>query len=170
MKSYGFYKKIQNIPIYHNKGRSTLNLTLGKGVRYPLTATALSDKQCEQVTKCFRWTSLGKAGVVRTAANETVNAPLAYGGMNLRIDVKELQFLDHMSVILTHGHALSVTGKLLRATSEAISIEAGVTEDPFQLAPVDLEYTTQNMWIKRVIQELHQYDVDIESSIQPLET
>ena len=150
------------------EGRSMINMTIGKKVRYPLAATALDADQCDRISKTLTWSALGKAGVVRTASQLIVNAPTKYGGMGIRTNVREMQLIDHVKMILRHGHRQTVTGKLIRATAETLCIESGVIEDPFQLNEYELMLCTRNTWITSTVKMLTDSDIKLTSNVTQL--
>ena len=54
--------------------------------------------------------------------------------MNMQTDIEEAQYIDHIKLITTHWHKPIVIGKILEASAEAMSPEAGVMGDPFDLS------------------------------------
>ena len=82
------------------EGQLMLSMMIGKGIRYPLIAATLDPLQCTQVQKAFTWAALGCTGVVRTAPHIVVNCPIVYGGMDLRTDIGELQYINHVKLIM----------------------------------------------------------------------
>ena len=57
--------------------------TIGRSIRYPLAATALSSLQCKEVDEALKKNVLGKLGVVRTAPDTVVFSPTKLGGIGL---------------------------------------------------------------------------------------
>ena len=45
----------------------------------------------------------------------------------MRTDIEELQYIDHVNMVMSHGHKNTVTGKLLRATGELLLLESVVS-------------------------------------------
>ena len=162
--------KVCQFPTKHAEGRSMLNMTIGRKLRYPLAATALSEEQCEKITKYFTWAALGKAGVVRTASREVVNAPTIMGGMNMKTNIEEMQLIDHIKMLICHGHRFTVTGQLIRVAAECISVEAGVIEDPMNLNDHELSWVTKDTWIRRTIEMLNKHEIKIQTSLPQLNT
>jgi len=96
----------------HTKARTAVKHTIGRPIRYPLPATAMSKKDCNAVQKVMKKESIGKIGVVRTAPNQVVYSPTEYGGLGQR-HVYEDQTINHISTILQYGHSPSIIGSLL---------------------------------------------------------
>ena len=162
--------KVKSFKVDKFEGRSMINMTIGKTIRYPLAATALTNEQCEKITKTLTWAALGKAGVVRTASKLIVNAPTKYGGMGIRTNTQEMQLIDHIKMIMKHGHRQTVTGKLIRATAETLSLKSGVIGDPFQLNKYELDLVSDNTWIKATIRMMLESDIKMKTSIRKLTT
>ena len=71
-----------------------------------------------------------------------IYSPIELGGLGLqRTEVN--QTIDHVKMIIQHGHTESIIGKLIRNTLEQLSIEAGLSEGPFQLDLTEVNYLTE---------------------------
>jgi hypothetical protein len=139
--------------------------TLGRSIRYPLAATAMTTQQCEEVDKHFRKHVLGKLGVVRTAPGTPIYSPVELGGIGLqRTEVN--QTIDHIKMIIQHGHTDSITGKLIRNTLEQLSIEAGLGTGPLLVDLTKVNYLTERTWIENTIRSCQKYNISIESSVK----
>jgi hypothetical protein len=139
--------------------------TLGRSIRYPLAATAMTTQQCEEVDKNLRKHVLGKLGVVRTAPGTVIHAPAELGGIGLhRTEID--QTIDHVKMILQHGHAPTITGKLIRNSLEQLSIESGLGEGPFHADLTKVNYLTERTWIENTIRSCQKYNITIDSSIK----
>jgi len=162
-----------------NTQRSTINrrnarwaakTTIGKTIRYPLAATTISDKQCGELEKKFKQAIYGKIGVVRTASTNLGAAPTHLGGLGLNSGIHENQTIDHVSMLMKHGHKQTATGKLIRASAEHLCIESGLPGDPMKLKANDITWTTDNTWIQHSIQSMDKYGLTINSGIKGLNT
>ena len=139
--------------------------TIGRAIRYPLAATTLSTQQCKEVDISFKQNVLGKMGVVRTAPDKVVFSPTKLGGIGLHMTEID-QTIDHVKMIMQHGHQDTVTGTLLRNTLEQIAIDAGQGGNPFEFEPDLLSYTTERTWIQNTIQSCSKFKIHIESPFQ----
>ena len=81
----------------------------------------------------------GKAGVVGTAPSILGASPKHLGPMSLNTGFSNNQFIDHIGILLKHGHKKTTTGRLIQATAEILCIEAGIPGDPFSF---DMEKIT----------------------------
>ena len=139
--------------------------TLGRSIRYPLAATAMTTQQSEEVDKSFRKHVLGKLGVVRTAPGTAIYTPIELGGIGLQ-KTEINQTIDHIKMIIQHGHTDSITGKLIRNTLEQIAIESGLGKSPFYADLTRVNYLTDNTWIENTIRSCQKYGITIESSMK----
>ena len=139
--------------------------TLGRSIRYPLAATSLSNTQCKDIDKNLKKHVLGKLGVVRTAADNVAFGPVQMGGIGLHKTEID-QTIDHVKMIMQHGHCNTVTGKLLRNTIETHAIETGLGGNPFTADLDKVNYLTENTWIENTIRGCQKYDIEIDTSIQ----
>ena len=105
--------------------REAVRCTIGKTLDYPLPATAMSKKECDEIMKQFRKCSLPKSGIVRTAAKQLVYGPEELGGFGFS-DLYTKQMAAHIQMLLDHGHEQAETGQLLRCLAEAVLLESGM--------------------------------------------
>ena len=71
--------RVTTTGISRNEAALAIKTTIGRSIRYPLTATALNYNQAMTVDKMMRKCVLNKMGVVRTAPNEEVFLPKKLG-------------------------------------------------------------------------------------------
>ena len=136
--------------------------TIGRTVRYPLGATALNPKQCKEVDSTWKTHVLGKMGVVRTAPKEVIYSPTQFGGIGLHSTGID-QMIDHVKMILNHGHTQSVTGKLIRHSLQHMTVEMGMQGCPFKVDLTKVEYLTENTWIENTLRSCQQNNINIEN-------
>ena len=134
--------------------------TIGRTVRYPLGATAMNQKQCTEVDSTWKKHVLGKMGVVRTAPKQIVYSPIQFGGIGLH-ETEVDQMIDHVKMLLNHGHAQTITGKLIRNTLQQLVIELGMKGNPFSQDLTKIKYLTENTWIENTIRSCYQYQIMI---------
>ena len=126
--------------VYQVKKQRPRLLTLGRLIRYPLAATALNRDQCKEIDKNLKKHVLGKLGVVRTATDQVAFAPPQIGGIGLHKTAID-QTINHVKMIMQHGHTDSITGKLIRNTTEQLSIETGIGGNPLKINLEKISYT-----------------------------
>ena len=150
-----------------HQARIAAKCTIGRTLVYSLSATALTEAQCNDLQKAYLKEILGKIGVVRTFPSSIAFAPVELGGLGL-MSFEIEQVISHVSIILQHGpQPASVTGQLLQSSAEYNCLETGLEGDPFQLPPK--AYTTENTWIKNTLASCHKYGIKIYSGITGLE-
>lgn len=160
-------KTDENKMTWHH-ARLAVRSTIGRTLNYPLTATSLSFKQCQEIQKKFLKTILGKMGIVRTIPSLLAVAPTSLGGFGI-LSIELEQLLQHVSLILQYGpDKASTTGMLLRSTIEHNVLETGYSGDPIQIPSVP--YVTPNTWISHTIASLNKYNIKINSDISRLHT
>ena len=160
---------VKDSSISRTNARWAVNTTIGKKVRYPLTATTLNDSQCHKLQMKLTKACYGKAGVVRTAPSILGAAPKHLGAMSLNTGFSDNQFIDHIGILLKHGHEKTTTGRLIRATAEILCIEAGIPGDPFSFDMEKITWITKNTWIQHTIAGLQKHDIQIESYIKGID-
>ena len=134
--------------------------TIGRSIRYPLAATTLSSQQCKEVDKSLKKNVLGKMGVVHTAPDVVVFSLIKLGGIGLhRTEID--QVIDHVKIVMQHGHRKTVTGTLIRNTLEQIAIESGQEGNPFAFDSDSLTYTTERIWIQNTITACSKFSINI---------
>ena len=151
----------------HTEARTAVKHTIGRTIRYPLAATAMSKTDCTAVQKIMKKESIGKIGVIRTAPNQVVYSPTEYGGLGQR-HIYEDQTIDHISTLLQHGHSPSITGSLLRTSLEYLAIESGLPGDPMSLPVHDISWISEKTWIDTTLKALEDKNISIGSSIKGL--
>ena len=139
--------------------------TIGRSIRYPLAATTLSSQQCKEVDKSLKKNVLGKMGVVRTAPDAAVFSPNKLGGIGLHKTEID-QVIDHVKMVMQHGHCKTVTGTLIRNTLEHLAIESGQGGNPFTFDSDSLTYTTDRTWIQNTITACSKFSITIVPSFK----
>ena len=82
--------------------------TIGRTIRYPLTATAMTSSQCKEVDREWKKSVLNKMGIVKTAPCEIAFSPLEVGGAGLHHTEID-RTIDHIKMIASHGNMDTVT-------------------------------------------------------------
>jgi hypothetical protein len=100
-------------------------------LKYPMSATNLSQKECKQITKPFLDLALPAMGLPRRMPHAILFSPKEYLGYGL-FDIWLTQNVDQIQVCLEYGHQLQgdITGHLLRDVSETLRMEIGMPHSP----------------------------------------
>ena len=163
-------KNIQKSGINRKETATAVKITIGKSIRYPLGATTISQKDAKSINKVFRWASLGKMKVVRTAPALMTTSPVKFGGLGMDNDVYDNQVIDHTLALLSHGHTKTTTGTLLRISFEALAIEAGIGGDPGSFDVRNMTWITSNTWVGSTLLAYNKYNLELETSMTGLKT
>ena len=154
--------------ITRKEANTAIISTIGRSIRYPLAATAMDTKQCQEVDKHLKKQVLGKLGVVRTAPGIVAFSPTQMGGIGLhRTEID--QTIDHVKMILQHSHTNSVTGKLIRNSIEQLAIESGLGGNLLKANLDKINYLTENTWIENTIRSCKKYGIEIETNSDGLQ-
>ena len=123
----------------------------------------MNTSQCKKVDSTWKHHVLGKMGVVRTAPKEIIFAPIQYGGIGLHSTYVD-QLIDHVKMLLHHGHTTSITGKLIRNSLQQMVIEMGLPGCPFKMDLNKIEYLTENTWVENTLRACQQHNVHIDTN------
>ena len=152
-----------------NKEATTASVsTIGRSIRFPLTATALTSSQCGEVDRAWKRHTLNKMGIAKTAPKEVAFSPVDIGGMGLHHTEID-QTIDHIKMIIAHGNMDTVTGKLLRNTIQQLTIETGLQGEPLNHNLENITYLTENTWIENTIRCCRRYKVTFDTDLPQLE-
>lgn len=162
--------KVNSSQINTKETTTAVTTTIGKTVRYPLSATAISEKMSNEINTELRKAALGKMGLVRNAPVIPVEAPIEYGGLGTATNVYKNQMIDHSIILMNHGHRETTTGKLLRIALEALSVESGIGGDPGKFDMSEIDWVTERTWIGETMNSLNKHDLELTTSIKGLKT
>ena len=146
--------------ITHTESRTAIVSTIGRSIRYPLSATALDEQECKSIDKALIKSVLGKMGVVRTAPRVIIFAPSSLGGIGLNRTETD-QVIDQVKMIIHHGHRDTIAGRLIRNTIQQLSCEMGIGGNPFEVDMKKVTYLTENTWIESVIRGCQRHSIKV---------
>jgi hypothetical protein len=102
-----------------------INKVIWKSLEYSLPVTSLSDAQCHAIMAPALIVGLSKAHICRNFPRALIHVSTS----NLGAGVANLcttQGIKHLELLMSAGHAGSLTGKLLRASFDAFFMGCGV--------------------------------------------
>ena len=102
-----------------------LNVTITKGIEYPLAATTLTQPQLHKVMGPARAIALPRAGFTRKFPLAVLYGPIALQGLGLP-DPYVYQFCRHIQDIVDQSWHRTPAGALMKANLESVKIEAGL--------------------------------------------
>jgi hypothetical protein len=103
-----------------------LHSTIMKSLEYPLAATTMTKKQWDYVMAPILMAALPRMGYVRTFPRDIVYAPKDLLGLGIMHPWFN-QELTHLETCLREGTTKSITGDLLRASTEQMRLELGLS-------------------------------------------
>ena len=128
-------------------------------LRYGLLATAMTFDECDTLMKMLLTRVLPKMGIVRTANRTLATAETRLRGLGLT-HLYVLQLVDHLKIVCDHGGTGSDTGILLSASLKGFALQAGYTDNPFDLQPEHLPWT-EHCWWKITLLAITKYGIKI---------
>jgi hypothetical protein len=109
----------------HAKAWFSLTLCMMKTLEYPLMATSLTQKQCDQIMKPVLDASLKALGISRSLTRNVVYGPRRYQGLGIP-DLWLTQGILKLWIALAHGDAETITGSSLCAVLALHTLELGL--------------------------------------------
>ena len=159
-------KKVWTSRLSQEEARCAVSTTIGKTLDYPLPATALTTKQCEEVTKEFLKVALPKSGIVRSAARDIVHTPEDILGFGFK-DMETKQSIEHVMVMLDHGSRKTVTGRLLRILAEGTLVEIGMEGDLLAMPMASITWA-EATWMTNTIEGIARMKIGVENVLPML--
>ena len=96
--------------------------TIAKSVEYPLAATCFTKIQCNTIMLPVRTGGLRASNMQSKFPLQLVYGPLDTQGLGFKL-MYILQLIEHIQMIMRHIDNNTLTGKLMRNSLEAISLE-----------------------------------------------
>jgi hypothetical protein len=82
-------------------------------IQYPLGATCLANKQCQQIQGKYLPHFLSKMGINRMTANALRHGPALYGGMDI-FNLETEQGVSHVRLAVSHLRKNDEVGRMLQ--------------------------------------------------------
>jgi hypothetical protein len=137
----------------------SLQYCIMKSLEYPLMATSMSKKQCDDIMKPIRSAALSALGSNRHLSLVVVHGPQRYQGMGIP-DLWTVQGILKLWITIQHGDALTITGHQLRASMELHTLEIGLPGNLLQQDYSIYGQLATNSWLK------HLWEFCADSNIQ----
>lgn len=148
--------------------RTAVKQTIGRSIRYPLAATTMNKEDCKEIQVPFTKYSMAKIGVVQTELMPIATAPMKYGGLGLA-NIYENQMINHLHIMMQHGHMSTVTRRLLRITLENLSLKSGGEGDLIRIDVRGMRWITQNTRLGNVSHAIKEHSVTLRTPLQGLQ-
>ena len=160
------HAKIKHSSLQNQDVTKAVNMTIMRSLRYGLVATAITYKQCDEITKELLKGVLPKMGIIRTANTTLATSPRNMQGV---VHLYILQLVDHLKVICNHSGDTTDTGTLLRNKLEAITIQAGKGGSPLNFNPGEIKWIEHSWWTNTLI-ACNDYNIRIKGKTNQLST
>jgi hypothetical protein len=103
----------------------SLTLYIMKTLEYPLMATSLTQRQCNQIMQPVLGAGLKALGISRSTNRDVVYGPQRYQGIGIP-DLWLTQGILKLWIALAQGDALTITGSSLQAVFALHTLELGL--------------------------------------------
>ena len=131
-KAQAWADRLRTNPLSASPCWLALNTTIMKTLEYPLPATTMSATDCNRIMWPALQAALPRCHIQRRFPRSLLNAPISAMGLGLpSLYLTQLQ--QHIMILLRHGHDDSITGRLIRATTETLRLELGTDHYPLDL-------------------------------------
>jgi hypothetical protein len=120
-----------------------------KSLEYPLMATSLSKKQCNDIIKPIRLAALPALDNNRHLSLIVVHGPKKYQGLGIP-DLWTVQGILKLWLVIQHGHTLTITGHQIRTSMELHTLETGLPRNLLQQDFGTYGMLATKSWIKNL--------------------
>lgn len=138
-----------------------LTTTILKTLEYPLLATTLSDKECDAILRPVLRAALPSSGLVFSFPRSILYGTTKAGGLGLR-NLATTQGIQHVTACLSHGHTMTLTGRLIRANIEMAKLVAGFPGSFFRLPFHWISSYVDETWILAVSRFLDKHRLKLD--------
>jgi hypothetical protein len=102
----------------------SLTTTIMAKLRYPLTATTMTEDECSSIDKILLQTALPRSGILPTFSRLLTYSPISKQGLGYQ-RLYDIQGAQGIANTIRHIGSGSITGKLLRISMEQAQLEIG---------------------------------------------
>lgn len=162
-----FALKMRGFFLTQQEKMVALKTTITKSIEFGTTATYLSEKQSNQVTKELRKAILAGLGYSRTMPIEVVHGPREYNGIEV-MDYDISQGAEHIRVLLDHWGRDTQTGRFLRTNTQLYDLIIGTERGFWATNEEEVLQLIPDSWIKNTKLFMIRNDIDISMKREPL--
>ena len=147
------------------------SMTMGimKKLCYPLAATTFSEDECTQLIRPILEAGLPASGINRHMARAVVHGPVELQGLGIP-NLYQTQITSHISKLLRFGHVSNdMTGQLMRASIQALTLEVGLPGNLFQHNPAPFSSVATHCWVFHIWKELYSHDLLLQTDLPSLQ-
>ena len=129
-----------------------LSAVADKQLTYPLAATTLTRRQCDDIYRPIRQAGLRGLGYSTKLPVVITHAPIGLGGLGFT-DLWSKQLATRIQHLVEHGLADNPTGHMIRTTIELLKLEIGLGTDLFSCDAITWGPLTTETWIQHTWKE-----------------
>ena len=118
-----------------------------KSLKWPLTATTLTEKQATRIIQPIVTSGLKASGTPTCMDRCIIYSPVHLMGLAVR-NLYISQGIAHVHHLLDNGHKEMITGQLIRATYEQLVVETGLPGDIFAWKYASWDKMVTKSWIQ----------------------
>ena len=126
-------RQLYRSPLSHYESTLVYKLYYIPKMRYPLSITTFSQKQCNAIQSQFYRHCLPKMGINRHTPKALLFGPTSYGGFQLH-DIYCDQIIQHIQRLQKHIRRQDVAGRAFMSNLNAYAILLGSATPTFQLS------------------------------------
>jgi hypothetical protein len=145
----------------------SLQFCILKSLEYPLMATSLSKKQCDDIMKPIRAAALPALKINRHLSLVVVHGPQRYQGLGIP-DLWTVQGILKLWIAIQHGDAPTITGNQLRASMELHTLEIGLPGHLLTHSFAQLGHLATNSWLKQLWEFCSESNIQVTSTTPQL--
>jgi hypothetical protein len=139
-----------------------------KALEYPMAVINLSEKEWAHIMSPIQASSLPVSHLSSKFPHAIVYSPLQYQGLRI-MHLFMHQGMCHLSKILREGSSSSITGKVIRASTEQLRLELGIDGQVGDWDSTIFSPVATDSWIKSVWQFCSTYDLQLHYPCTKLE-
>ena len=143
----------------------SLTSTIWKSLMYPLNATTLSKKQCEEIMAPVMTVGLNGLGINRYLPRTLVHGTTEKQGLELP-HLYTLQGIAHLEDVMIHPYLESLTGKMYEANLEQMLVDTGLGTNGLSASFEKYGSLTPGTWMAHLWQFLDEYNLQLRHHIK----
>lgn len=133
---------------------TALHSSIARTIAYPAAVTTFSKIECDEIISELRKTVLPLLGYNSSMPLCIVHAPVENGGLGFP-DLYAEQLSQRAKLIAEHGLSDTLTGRLIRTSTELLKLEIGIGEPLHDTHPHLWSFLTTDCWMKSAWMDSH---------------
>ena len=141
-----------------------INSTIMKTLEYPMMATTITEREWDFIMQPIREAGLPKIEVTSKFPKILMYGPKAFQGLGIMHPYLH-QELMHLAACIHEGKRETITGELIRASTEQIQLELGLPGHIFEKDYDVLAHLVTDCWLKTVWQFTWKNEIQIKDTV-----